>query len=339
MISHRSPEMRELLQKIEAGLQSFLNTKRDFLLLTTSGSGGLEAAVVNTLSPGDRVLGVSAGAFGNRFRSIAEAYGAEVEHLDFEWGRPVEADRLRDALKKDQGYRAVLVTHNETSTGVTHPLEGVCRVIREESEALILVDAVSSLGGIALPLDDWGIDVVVTGSQKAWGAPPGVAMVGFSDRAWKASEKATMPRFYLDLARYRLSTGRKYPYTPAVSVFFALEKSLELILAEGAETVYQRHARVGTLTRQGIRSLGLSLVAEESFASNTVTAVWIPNGIGGKELVQTLRENYDTEVGGGQAHLAGRIFRIGHMGWVQEEEIDRALFALKKALSDLGHRV
>ncbi len=338
MISHRSPEMRELLRKIEEGLQTFLKSTRDFLLLTTSGSGGLEAAVVNTLSPGDRVLGVSAGAFGNRFRSIAEAYGAEVEHLDFEWGQPIEADGLRKALKKNKGYRAVLITHNETSTGVTHPLEDICGVIRDESKALILVDAVSSLGGIRLPLDDWGIDVVVTGSQKAWGVPPGVAMVGFGGRAWEASERAAMPRFYLDLARYRLSAGRQYPYTPAVSVFFALETAIELMLAEGAEAVYERHAQVAALTRQGVQSLGLSLVADERFASNTVTAVWIPDGIDGKKLVRTLRENYDTEVGGGQAHLAGRIFRIGHMGWVLEEEIDRALTALKKSLSDLGHR-
>jgi aspartate aminotransferase-like enzyme len=298
----------------------------------------LETAVVNTLSPGDRVLGVSAGAFGNRFRTIAKTYGADVVPLDFEWGRAAEPERIREAVRSNKDLRAVLLTHNETSTGVTHPLEEICETVRKESDALVLVDAVSGLGGIALPLDSWGIDVVITGSQKAWGVPPGVAMIGFGTRAWEAYEKATMPRFYFDLGRYRDAAIKgQHPYTPALSVFYGLEKALALMLEEGPASVYRRHERVAMKTRQGIESMGLSLFADKRFLSNTVTAVWVPDGVDGKDLTRVLREKYDTVVGGGQAHMAGRILRIGHLGWVEEGDIEDALRALNSALSDLGY--
>jgi aspartate aminotransferase-like enzyme len=336
MMNHRGPQMEELLHNIETGLQSFLETKRDFMLLSASGTGGLEAAVVNTLSPGDRVLSVSAGAFGNRFRSIAEAYGADVFHLDVDWGRAADPERVCEILRRETGFRAVLLTHNETSTGVTHPLRDICGVIRAETDSLILVDAVSSLGAVRLPLEEWGIDLVVTGSQKAWGVPPGVAMVGCGGKVWEAYEQATMPRFYLDLARYREASRRQYPFTPALSVLYGLEKALALMLEEGPEAVYERHARVAARTREGVRSLGLRLFADERFASNTVTAVWVPDDIDGKELLRLLREKYDTVLGGGQAHMAGRLFRIGHLGWVREGDVGEALSALKKALADLG---
>lgn len=293
--------------------------------------------MVNTLSPGDRVLGVSAGAFGNRFRSIAETYGADIVPFDFEWGRAADPGKIQDALRSNKDLRAVLLTHNETSTGVTHPLAEICEIVRNESDALVLVDAVSSLGGIELPIDEWGIDVVITGSQKAWGVPPGVAMIGFGNRAWEAYEKANMPRFYFDMARYRDAAVKgQHPYTPALSVFYGLEKTLALMLEEGPDSVYLRHARIAAKTRQGVEAMGLSLFADKQFASNTVTAVLVPNGLDGKELTRVLREKYDTVVGGGQAHMAGRLLRIGHLGWVDEDEIDNALQALNQALSELG---
>jgi aspartate aminotransferase-like enzyme len=221
---------------------------------------------------------------------------------------------------------------------VTHPLEEICETVRKESDALVLVDAVSGLGGIELPMDSWGIDVVITGSQKAWGVPPGVAMIGFGKRAWEAYEKATMPRFYFDLGRYRDAAIKgQHPYTPALSVFYGLEKALALMLEEGPASVYRRHERVATKTRQGVESMGLSLFADKRFLSNTVTAVWVPDGVDGKDLTRLLREKYDTVVGGGQAHMAGRILRIGHLGWVEEGDIDDALRALGSALSDLGY--
>jgi aspartate aminotransferase-like enzyme len=337
MINHRSSEMGEIVQRITRNLQSFLCTEREFLLLTTSGSGGLEAAVVNTVSSGDRVLGADAGAFGNRFCSVAQTYGVELKRLELEWGQAVCPEHIGRALRDEPETRAVLLTHNETSTGVTHPLEKICHAIREESNALILVDAVSSLGAVPLPMDDWGIDLVVTGSQKAWGAPPGLAMIGVGPRVWEAHQRSNLPRFFFDLARYRNAERSGFPYTPAVSVFYGLDEALALMVEEGAEAVYARHARIGARVRSGIRSMGLSLLADERFASNTVTAVNVPRGVDGKELARVLREKYDTVLGGGQAHFAGRIFRIGHMGWVTEEDVDHTLGALEHALSDLSY--
>ena len=338
MINHRSPEMGQIVRRITENLQSFLGTIRDFLLVTTSGSGGLEAAVVNTLSAGDRVLGVDAGAFGKRFCSIAETYGADLIRLELEWGQAIQPEPVRRALREEPDIRAVLLTHNETSTGVTHPLEEICSAIRSESDALILVDAVSSLGAIPLPMDDWGVDLVVTGSQKAWGTPPGLAMIGVGPRAWEAHQSATLPRFYFDLARYRDAAGKGFPYTPAVSVFYGLDTALAQMLEEGAEVVYARHARIASRVREGVQSLGLSLFADERFASNTVTAVNVPEGVDGKELSRVLREDHDTVIGEGQAHYAGRIFRIGHMGWVSDDDVDQTLAALERGLSDLGRR-
>ena len=338
MINHRSPEMGEIVRRITENLQSFLGTKRDFLLVTTSGSGGLEAAVVNTLSAGDRVLGVDAGAFGKRFCSIAETYGADLIRLELEWGQAIEPEPVRRALREEPDIRAVLLTHNETSTGVTHPLEEICSAIRAESDALILVDAVSSLGAIPLPMDDWGIDLVVTGSQKAWGTPPGLAMIGVGPRAWEAHQRATLPRFYFDLARYRDAAGKGFPYTPAVSVFYGLDTALAQMLEEGPDAVYARHKKIASRAREGVRSLGLSLFADERFASNTVTAVNVPEGVDGKELSRVLREDHDTVIGAGQAHYAGRLFRIGHMGWVSADDVDQALRALRQALFKLRPR-
>lgn len=338
MINHRSPEMGEMVRRITENLQSFLGTERDFLLVTTSGSGGLETAVVNTLSAGDRVLGVDAGAFGKRFCSIAETYGVDLSRLEVEWGQAVQPEPIRQALREEPDIRAVLLTHNETSTGVTHPLEKICDTIRTESDALILVDAVSSLGAIPLPMDSWGIDLVVTGSQKAWGTPPGLAMIGVGPRAWDAHQRSTLPRFYFDLARYRDAADKGFPYTPAVSVFYGLDTALALMVEEGPDAVYARHARIASRVREGVRSLGLSLFADERFASNTVTAVNVPEGVDGKELARVLREEYDTVIGAGQAHYAGRLFRIGHMGWVSDDDVDQALAALGHALSKLRHR-
>ena len=338
MINHRGPDMGELIRRVTGKLHSFLDTRRDILYLTTSGTGGLEAAIVNTLSAGDRVLSVSAGAFGNRFRSIAEVYGAAVIRLDVEWGRAIDPEQVRQALVDGRPIHAVLLTHCETSTGVTHPLGEICEAIRSESDALILVDAISSLGGIALPLEPWGVDVAVAGSQKAWGVPPGLAMVVFGTRAWEAYEHASMPRLYLDLAKYRdAALAGQYPYTPALPVFYGLDKALELMLEEGPEAVYARHVHIATLFREGIQALGLTLLADADNASNTVTAVRVPEGIDGKELIRILRERYDTVVAGGLAELVGRIFRLGHLGWVNEQEVNDTLAAVAGALSELGY--
>jgi aspartate aminotransferase-like enzyme len=279
---------------------------------------------------------VSVGVFGDRFLDIAAAYGARLDRLDFEWGGAAEPDALAQALEKGAPYSAVLLTHNETSTGVTNPLGELCQTIRRRSEALILVDAISSLGAIPLEADRWGIDCVVTGSQKAWGVPPGMAMVSVSERGWKAGERARMPRYYLDLERYRsgLKTGQ-FPWTPAIPILFGLAVALEKLNAEGREQVFSRHRRVAERAREGIRALGLELFADPSFASDTVTALQVPPALDGREIARRLREQYATIVGGGQERLSGRILRIGHLGWVQDADVDQALSALARVISDL----
>jgi aspartate aminotransferase-like enzyme len=332
MINHRGPEFAEMINKATDTLKKIYQTKGDVFLLTCSGTGGMEAAVVNTLSPGDKVLAVSNGAFGDRFGDIAQTFGAQVERLNFEWGKAVDPQQVRQALSKDGGIKAALVTHNETSTGITNDLGAISAVVREFDKVLI-VDAISSLGAIDLPTDKWGCDVVVTGSQKGWMAPPGLAMVSVSERAWKAHAQAKMPRYYWDFSKAKkfLEKGQT-PWTPAVSTIYALSKALEAFDKEGLPNVVARHIRVGTKAREGIKTLGLSLYPDEKYASNTVTAINVPEGTDAKKLLKILREEYDTVLSGGQQKLDGKIFRIGHLGYVNEKDIDITMKAIKVAL-------
>ncbi|MEX0800225.1 MAG: alanine--glyoxylate aminotransferase family protein [Dehalococcoidia bacterium] len=338
MVDHRGRPFAALIERVSERLQQFYQTREDVLILTASGTAGMEAAIVNTLSPGDRVLAVSVGAFGDRFAAIAETYGAEVVPLAYEWGQAASADEIRSALAEDASIKAVLVTHNETSTGITNPLEAIAKAVRE-SDRLLIVDAVSSLGAIPLEMDGWGLDVVVTGSQKGWMVPPGLAFVAMSERGWKANESARMPRFYLDLAKARdFAKKGQTPFTPAVSIFFGLDVALEKMIEEGAESIYTRHANIGGIVRSGVKALGLELLAaDERYASNTVTAVKCPEGVDVKELRNTLEDEHNVVVAGGQGKLAGKIFRIGHLGLASEEDIRETLEALAEALPRVGY--
>jgi aspartate aminotransferase-like enzyme len=327
MINHRGKEFAELIEKETAKLKEFCQTKGDVFVLTGSGTGSMEAAIVNSLSPGDRVLSLSNGVFGERFATIAERFGADVTRINFEWGKPVDPDGARKALQANPQVKAVLVTHNETSTGVT-------------SDLAAIVDAISSLGCVDLQVDNWGCDVVVTGSQKGWMVPPGVALACLSERAWKAHAEAKMPRYYWDFsaARDYLAKGQT-PWTPAVSVFYALEVALEMMEREGLQNIFARHARLGQKAREGVKSLGLSLFADEKHASNTVTAVASPDGIDSKKLVGVMRDEHGIVLAGGQASLGGKIFRIGHLGYVTEPEVDEVINELRQALPKVGFKV
>ena len=333
MINHRGPEFARILNRVTESLKILFQTSNDVFLLTGSGTGGLEAALVNTLSPGDTVLSVSIGVFGDRFTSIAEQYGAEVIPLKFEWGKAADPDEVRRALEKEPKIKAVLVTHNETSTGVTNNLASLSSVIKE-FDKLLIVDAISSLGSINLPVDEWGCDIAVTGSQKGWMAPPGLTMVSVSETAWQAHANARMPRFYWDFSRARsyLEKGQT-PWTPAVSTVFAMNTSLGMMLDEGLPNIIARHARIGQLARDGVKSLGLTLFADENFASNTVTAVNAPEGVNANDLRKILLAENEIVLGGGQQRLDGMIFRIGHLGLVAEEDIQAVIAALKGALA------
>ena len=332
MINHRGAEFGEILRSTTEKLKQVFQTKGDVFLLTASGTGGMEAAIVNTLSPGDRVLSISNGFFAERFGDIAEQYGAEVTRLNFEWGKAVAPDAIDKALRADGNIKAVLATHNETSTGMTNNLNEISAVVKK-FDKLLLVDAISGLGCINLPTDDWHCDVVVTASQKGWMVPPGLAMVSVSEKAWQAHAQAKMPRYYWDFSKAKdyLQKGQT-PWTPAVSIFYALNTTLDLMLSEGLDNIFARHARIAQLARNEAQSWGLSLFPEANYASNTVTAINASDSINVPKLIQLLRDEHEVVIAGGQGRLSGKIFRIGHLGMVNEKDMKIVLQALTKTL-------
>jgi aspartate aminotransferase-like enzyme len=329
-----------MLARILEGMKPYLGTTSDVAMITTAGSGGLEAAIVNTLSPGDRVLGVSIGAFGDRFAKIARIYGADVTKLDAEWGYAAAADEVRERLRATPGTKAVLLTHNETSTGVMNPISELAAAIHEETpDALILVDSVSGLGAVPFDMDGWGVDVVVTGSQKAWMSAPGLAMIAASPRAWAAMEHATMPRFYLDLRAHRdAAAGGETPFTPAIAVVFQVDEGLRLMQDEGAANIFARHETCAAATRAGLAALGFDLFADERHYSRTVTAATVPDGLDWKAFNTEVKRR-GVVLAGGQGKLTGKIFRLGHLGSVTLEEILGAISTLEIASLQAGRAV
>jgi aspartate aminotransferase-like enzyme len=340
MINHRGPEFAAMLDRILRGMKPFFGTTGDVAMLSCAGTGGLEAAVVNTLSPGDRVLGVTIGSFGDRFAKIASVYGAQVTRLEVEWGRAADPAAVREHLAANPGYRAVLLTHNETSTGVMNPIPELAAAVRENApDALILVDSVSGLGAVPFAMDEWGIDVTITGSQKAWMSAPGLAMVAASSRAWKAMETASMPRYYLDLRIHRDAHAKgETPWTPAIAVVFQVDEGIRLMQAETAEGVFARHEACAAAARAGLGALGFELFADPRFASRTVTCVRIPAGVEWKALNAAAMKR-GLVLAGGQDKLAGQVFRIGHLGSVTVEEILGAIGVLEAVGLEQGRDV
>ena len=340
MINHRGPEFAAMLGRIIAGMKPFFGTTSDVAMITAAGSGGLEAAVVNTLSPGDRVLGVSMGSFGDRFAKIAGIYGADVTKLDVAWGYAAAADEIRERLRSMPGVKAVLLTHNETSTGVMNPIAELAAAIHDETpNALILVDSVSGLGAVPFEMDAWGVDVVVTGSQKAWMAAPGLAMIAASARGWAAMETATMPRFYLDLRAHRdaAATGQT-PFTPAIAVVYQVDEGLRLMAEEGAPGIFARHEACAAAARAGLTALGFELFADQRHASRTVTAAHVPDGLDWKAF-NTDVKGRGVVLAGGQGKLIGKIFRLGHLGSVTLEEMLGAFSTLEMVSLAHGRNV
>jgi aspartate aminotransferase-like enzyme len=323
-------------------LQDFLNTEGDVFLLTASGSGGMEAAVVNTLSSGDRVLLFVNGAFGERFAAICKAYGVEARRVEVPWGRAVDPELVREELAKEKGKdgaKAVLITHNETSTGVLNPLKEIAEVVRESGK-LFIVDSVSGAGAVDLMLDEWGVDVLISASQKAWGAPPGLSMVTMSEKAWKAYDRSNLPKLYFDLqsAKASLEKGAT-PATPAVTVFIGLQESLRLMAEEGQTAIIKRHRDLAYATRRGLQALNLGLFADERYASPCVTAFRMPTRVDPRNLIRILRDDYDTVIAGGQGRVEGQIARVGHMGFVTLQDMVAFFGALEQALKDLNQPV
>jgi aspartate aminotransferase-like enzyme len=337
MIDHRGTEFGELLREISASLADLIGTRGDVLLLTGSGSGALEAAVVNTLSPADRVLAVTIGSFGDRFARIASTFGADVERYEVPWGEAADPAALAEHLAGHPAYRAVLLTHNETSTGVTNPLRELAAVVRgAPGDPLLLVDGISGLGAMEFEMDAWGIDLVVSASQKAWMGSPGIAIAALGERAWAASATARMPRAYWDLGEARKWAEKgQTPWTPAVSVLFGLRVGVRRLVAEGREQTWARHAAIAAAVQAGLEALGLRLVAAPERRSSTVTAAWLPDGLEWAPFNAAMRAK-GLIVAGGQGAWAGRILRFGHMGGVGIDEMCDAVRIMGETLAEVG---
>ncbi|HLZ25933.1 MAG TPA: alanine--glyoxylate aminotransferase family protein [Chloroflexota bacterium] len=335
MVNHRGPEFAAILRDCQDGVQWAFQTHHDVVILTSSGTGGLESLVVNTLSPGQRLLVASMGYFGERMGKIARAFGVDVVQLDFEPGQAVDPQVVADRLTADPGIETVFITHNETSTGVLNPLREIAQAVREtRPTALVLVDGISSIGSVPVEPEAWGCDVVVAGSQKGWMIPPGLAFVSISPRAWERQAQARLPKFYFDwLQARRAADDGMTPWTPALSLFFGLQAALELMRAEGLAPLFERHRRLAQYTREGLADLDLRLVADPRFASPTVTTAYVPEGVNARALLRALADHHAVVLAGGQGRLEGQIIRIGHMGWVDQADLAAVLRALQVELN------
>ncbi len=336
LVHHRSADFAPLFRDVRENLRTVFQTQRDVLVLASSGTGGMEAAVVNLVAPGDRVLVIRGGKFGERWGELCSAYGTRPDFLDFEWGEPAEPARVRDALRRHPDTRAVFAQASETSTGVHHPIAEIAAIVRERDDVLFVVDAISALGVHELSMDAWGVDAVIGASQKSFMLPPGLAFVALSARAEAKLERAAGPRFYFDLRReLRAQRSGTTAFTPALSLLVGLRESLQLILAEGLPHAFARYRATAEAARAAVHALELELLARRSW-SNAATAVRVPEGIDGKLLVRRIREDHGVILAGGQGQLEGKIFRIGHIGWIDGLDLLAGIGALEVVLGDLG---
>ena len=333
VIHHRARDYRELFEAVLRRLGEVFQTRNDVLVYTCSGTGGMESAIANLCSPGERVLVVSAGYFGERFGEIARAYGCDVLELRYDWGETPTADDLRARLD-ETAPSVVLMTQSETSTGVVCDVQALSAAA---GDALVVCDAISSLGAVPLETDAWGVDVVVSGSQKALMTPPGLAVVSVSETAWEKSTGASLPRYYFEWERVRTAQSKfDAAFTPAVSLVGGLNVALGLLLEEGLEAVFERHLRLGRACREGIKAMGLELFSPDEDRSAVVTAVTVPEEIDSGELVASIRDRFGITLAPGQGPLKGRIFRIGHIGYYDIFDITTALAAIELALAEMG---
>jgi serine---pyruvate transaminase len=337
IVHHRSPDFRPVYERCLSRLGEVFRTAGEVLLFGSAGTGAMESALANLCSPGDRILVVSAGHFGERWAAIAAAYGAEIEKLEYAWGEVPAAEDLSARLRELGGAKAVLITHSETSTGVVADAQALTAAAGEAG-ALSVVDAVSSLGAVPLETDAWSVDVVVSGSQKALMTPPGLAMVSVSARAWESRGDA--PRFYFDWERTRKAQANlDAPFTPPVSLVAGLDVALGLLLDGGLEAAFDRHIRLGRACREGVKAMGLELFSPDDDSSAVVTAIRAPEGIDATDVVRELRDRFGITIANGQGHLKGKIFRIGHIGYFDVFDITTALAAAELVLADLGAEI
>jgi serine---pyruvate transaminase len=335
VIHHRSPDFKTVFQEVHARLQEVFRTENQILLFTSSGTGAFESAFANLLSPGEKVLVVSHGEFGSRWQKLGAAYGCEVVALTYDWGRTPAAEDVARVLA-ESGARVAVMVHSETSTGVVSDVRSLVAACNDAG-VISVVDAISSLGAVPLETDAWGIDVVVTGSQKALMTPPGLAFASVSERAWKKASDSTLPRFYWDWARARAAQEKgSTPFTPATSTVVALNEALRLILDEGLEHVFRRHVAIGRACRAGAKAMGLELYSPDDDTAAVLTGILTPPGIDAVELRLALRDRYGITIAGGHGDIVGRLFRVGHIGYVDAFDIVTVLGAVEMLLVERG---
>jgi aspartate aminotransferase-like enzyme len=337
IIHHRAPEFAQLFGEVRDDLKWLFQTRNDVLILASSGTGGMEGAVANFLSPGDKALVVNGGKFGERWGKICKTFGVLVNEIKVEWGRAVDPQVVAEVLKKDPAIKAVFVQASETSTGVAHPTKALADVVRPHEGTLLVVDAITALGVFDIKTDEWGIDVVVTGSQKALMLPPGLAFVSVSEKAWQMAEKAKNAAFYFNFKKERESQIKNQTaYTPAVSMILGLQEVLRMLKAEGLDKVFERQGKLAHAMREGVKAAGLSLFPKDS-PSDALTAISSPDGVDGQAVYKNLRVQYGMTAAGGQDHLKGKIFRISHMGYMDSFDVISAIAAIEMVLKGLGH--
>lgn len=343
IIHHRTPQFQVILKEVEEGLQSVFQTKGKVLILTSSGTGAMEGAVSSLLSPGDKAICVSGGKFGERWGELCAAYGIESIPIDVEWGKAVKPEEIEKILKqqatrdKGQEIKAVYVTLCETSTGVSIDIQAIAKITKNY-EAVLVVDAISALGAVPLKTDEWGIDVVVSGSQKGLMIPPGLAFVSLSDKALKLVEASKLPKYYFNFKAYKKFIDKNdTPYTPAINLIIGLNEALKIIKKDGIDDVIKRHQRHAAAVRAAIKALGLELLAPDAY-SDAVTAVKSPEGIDSSKLVKIMRDTYGVAIAGGQAQLKGKIFRIATMGYITADDLKKGIETLEIVLAELGYK-
>lgn len=338
-IGHRSGDFSKVIAEVTAGLKWLHQTQNDVLILASSGTGAMEAGIINFLSAGDRVLVGSNGKFGERWAEVCDAYGLNATRITAEWGKPLDPEQFRAELEADtdKQIKAVIVTHSETSAGVLNDVATINRYVKAHGQALIMVDAVTSLGATSVPIDEWGLDVVASGSQKGYMLPPGLGFVAVSAKAWEAYKTAKLPRYYLDLGKYRKEAAKNsHPFTPPVNMFYGLQVALKMMQKEGLENVFARHQRQTNAARAAMRALNLPLFAPDHAASPAITAV-APVGVDAEQIRSVIKKRFDIVLAGGQDHLKGKIFRVGHLGFVSDRDILTAIGALEATLQELNY--
>ena len=336
VIHHRTKAFSAVMNDVHEGLQKTFKTEQPVFVVMGSGTAAMEAAVANVCSPGDTVICAPAGKFGLRWAELCEAYGCDVVNIDIEWGQSLTADMVRDALDENPGARALYMTHCETSTGALSDVEEIAAVTRE-TDTLLAVDAITSIGVHPYRMDEWGVDLTVCGSQKGCMVPPGLSFIAASERSWDVIENCESPGYYLDLVamRDKWQDSCQTPYTGGVTLVRALDKALDMMFDEGLENIYERHATLAKATRAAVDALGLELVADNP--ANCVTAAYGPEGMDTGDLKNTMMNDYGVTIAGGQKHLSGKIIRLGHMGYVSEEDLLVLLGTLERALKDLDY--